>query len=168
MNIARTWEKLTEHQLATAAADLRNAALVLKHAGHYQGALVSQCTGAVCQIGAIDLATYRKLVGPEIPKGWEAITGKRRFWPDYVVTDQEHNLYRGENAIGCLAATVPTGLCALCEYDGDAVDDEPWKVVSHYNDMHCVSASLAINVMRMAADKADEAARVKREALVPA
>lgn len=176
MNVGQTWAKLTEHQLATAAADLRNAALVVKHAGHFQGALVNCRDGSVCQVGAIELATYRTLVGPQTPDSWDRI-GQSVFFSGYVATNHEHNVYRAENAIVCLSETIPHDLCDDCpvvlsECDCDRPycgnHPEPWKIVTHYNDVHCVTPQLAINTLRMAAYNAEVMAASKRKALVSA
>lgn len=179
MQVGYTWAMLTEYQLATAAHDLRNAALVIKHAGHYQGALCDPAKGSVCAVGAIDLATYRTLNTALPPAFAEAgIRPKQGFFYNlgYTETWGEAGHNRAESAIVCLAEFIPPELCdecpehMHCECQSPYCDahSEPWKIVTHYNDTHCVNDDLAINMMRLAADKAEARAREKRRELVPA
>jgi hypothetical protein len=152
---AGTIDKLTPSQLVGAAADLRNAALVIKHAGHFQGALVDRHTGAVCAVGGVELATYKRLVQP--------IKG---VWGTFVINDggwdrlSDRDTYRCDNAIIVLADMIPNELCDLC-----AADREPWEKVTHWNDNHCVTPELAQNVMGLAADAAMRLAADKRSLL---
>jgi hypothetical protein len=153
MNNGHTWAKLTEHQLAMAAADLRNAALVVKHAGHFQGALVAAQSGACCSVGAIELATYKKLYGSSA------------FSSSVAYTEHlDAGVYRADNAIQALAATIPDSLCDECEDD----TREPFAIVVHYNDVHCVTPQLAVNMLRLAAANAENEAIARRKALVSA
>lgn len=144
-----TVDKLTAYQLREAAHDLRNAALVVYYAGHAKGALVARKTGAVCAVGAIQLATKDKLLADEVYHGapvyWHSVVS-----PASLVSGELWN--RAEGAILVLAANVPTDLCADCTslYDGD-----PWQTVTHYNDFHCRSGTILYRLLREAAEQAD-------------
>lgn len=151
---AGTIDKLTPSQLAGAAADLRNAALVVKHAGHFQGALVDRHSGAVCAVGGIELATYKRLVEP-IRGVWGTFVN-----PGTASGPSDRDLYRCDNAVIVLAAMIPDELCDLCNYP-----KEPWEKVTHWNDNHCVSPELAQNMMNLAADDAMRTAAKKRSLL---
>jgi len=161
-------DHLTIPQLETGASDLRNAALVVEHAGHTKGTLFDHEHGTVCAAGAIDLATYRRL-------GYIGDPLKR-----YVVidsfSDSEH--YRAENAYVILADFLPGELCDACDYtkvcdcpDHDGVPHvlhegtTPWEKLIHYNDRHCSGGQLLSNLLRLAADRAELAIFDRRRML---
>lgn len=166
MQLGYTWEKLTAAQLIGAAHDLRNAAMVIKHVGHYKGALVNDKDGRVCAVGAIEIATYKTYYAthPNLPDAFFYATG----WDD-------PGAQRSEAAIISLAAMIPTGLCRECDPDrkcacgcGNDYEFEPFAVVTHYNDEHCLGGTYAMNMMQLAADNAEATAANKRKELVPA
>lgn len=151
---------LTVAELETAHADLLNAALVQKHMGHFQGSLIDAHSGCVCMVGAIDLATYQR---PEaLP-----MAGGHLWWRFAAspanVYERNHN--RAEACIVVMAQTVVRELCTGCCDHINARPAEPWETVTHYNDKHCVSQQLAVNVLRMGAEYAALRAEQKREEL---
>jgi len=164
VNTGQTWDKLTAEQLDCAAHDLRNAARVIKHAGHFKGALCDEHTGQVCLGGAIDLATYRHMVNVRgayysVPQGKYIETGA----------------YRAENCYVVLASFVPTALCHECDDEHPCTmghcrpePREPWEMVTHYNDNHCIGGTHAENMLLLAAESARLLAERKRRALVMA
>lgn len=169
MNTGQTWDKLTAAQLEAGAHDLRNAALVMKHSGHFKGALCDEHTGMVCLGGAIDLATYRSLVNIRgayysVPQGKYIDTGA----------------YRAENCYVILASFIPTGLCHDCDDENPRANcecdlplcagepREPWEMVTHYNDNHCIGGTHAANMLTLAAETARYMAEQKRKELVMA
>jgi hypothetical protein len=171
MNTGQTWDKLTAEQLDGAAHDLRNAALVIKHSGHFKGALCDENTGQVCIVGAIDLATYRRMVNPNATGGYYALPQAEHI---------ESGTYRAENAIIVMASFIPTTLCDDCDddkYNAKCKCDlplctgeprEPWEMVTHYNDNHCIGGSHAYNMLLLAGESARLLAEQKRKVLVMA
>lgn len=147
-----TIDKLTTHQLEAAAADLRNAALVVKHAGYFKNAMVNRNSGEVCALGAIELATYKRLAFIDAPIS---------AWVSLVVGD-DASRYRFENAVIVFADFVPDELCADC-YPRDHWDHE--HRVVHYNDAHCMSGDLLVNILNIAADRALERSADRRSLL---
>lgn len=156
---------LTIGQLAQAAHDLRNAALVVEHAGHTTGAL-ADTDGRVCMAGAIDLATYRRLDS----------RGGGHFMAPHRERYTDAECYRAEAAIRAAAEFVPTDLCPLCDDESRACPRpdtcgcqprEPWEIVTHYNDQHCTGV-VAANVLRLAAEQAEAGAAAKRARLLTA
>lgn len=156
-------DALTCAQLEGAAADLRNAALVIKHAGHFRGALTCRDTGAVCAVGAIDLATYKRLVQP--------IKG---VWGTFIHDEYaDSGAYRASHAVVALADFVPDDLCASCrgDFECHCGEDcgrrglEPFEKVTHWNDNHAVTPDLAIGIINCAADRAAAKAHEKRAML---
>lgn len=146
-----TWDTLSPAALHTAAADLRNAAYLIDHAGHTKG-LRCDSDGSLCLAGAIEAATFR-----------EVRTGLgRMFLVDVHDFDMESNYRRCNDAILALAKFVPTGMCNLCE-----PDHEPWATVTHYNDEHCPGGTVAANMLVLAAVSAEIVAEQRTE-LVPA
>lgn len=143
-------DKLTPSQLVEAAADVRNAALVIKHAGHFRGALTDRKSGAVCAVGGIEVATYKRLT--------QVVDGVWGTFEQPSVNDRD--VYRCDNAIIVLAAFIPEGLCDQCEKP-----TEMWEKVTHWNDNHCVSQQLAENMFTLAADNAMRLAAEKRSLL---
>lgn len=161
-------DSLTATQLDTAAWDLRNAALVVDHAGHAVTTLVNQLTGGVCAAGAIDLATKAKL--GYVGKPYKIFT--------YVHRQKDSEMYRAENAYNALAEALPTALCDRCNYSGpceccqgrkageDCIRGETaWDKVTHYNDNHCTGGPLLAGLLRLSADRAQIAARERRTML---
>jgi hypothetical protein len=161
-------EDLTAGQLIMAAWDLRNAALVVKHATHFKGALVDGDRGGVCIVGAIELATYKELLH---------YPGDRDNVPVWSSQAQYNSIedgsFRAECAITVLAGFVPTGLCEHCddEKPGHHCDcfphcvaepREAWEIATHYNDNHCHGGTMAVNVLRLAADHAEELGMLKK------
>lgn len=159
--------KLTSGQLERASADLRNAALVVKHAGHWQGGLVNRIDGRVCALSAIELATYKKLtyIGQPIAD-YISLTTER--WID-------RDLYRCDSAVIAFADFVPTGLCDLCDDEarerhiatecGTCTPRGPHDIVTHYNDSHCASGVLLTNMFCIAADRSMALAQHRRSLL---
>lgn len=148
---ARTVDLLETHQLDTAAADLRNAGLVVKHAGHFRNALVSRIDGSVCALGAIQLATFKRLA---------KISATGEFTP-LSQSAYSSDLSRADNAVLVFADTLPNNLCDICsvstEYPGDASCH-----VTHYNDRHCASGETLVTLLNRAADKAQTLAADRR------
>jgi hypothetical protein len=142
MRTSTDFGRLRATQLDLAAADLRNAARVLRHTGHYQGALIEKFTGKVCMVGAIELATYKYLRTDEYG-AYAGIT--RHYW----IND---GIYRCDAAISVLADSLPTELCDKCHTAEDTF--EAWEAVVHYNDNHCVLSEISINMLYLAADRA--------------
>lgn len=166
IDYGNTIAKLTVAQLRAASADLRNAALVVKHSGHFKGALVDRETGGCCMSGAIDLATYREL--------YKYASDQWNTAPQFMYIDQ--GCYRAENAVLVLAEFIPDKLCHECDDDyrcecnGHLCDKpprEPWEKVVHYNDNHCAGGTMAVNVLRLAADAADHWSNQKEMAVAP-
>lgn len=163
-------DQFTIPQLETAAADLRNAALVVEHTGHTKGLLVDHNEGGVCAAGAIDLATFRRLGYIDTPLN--------RYLVIDSFSDAEH--YRAEIAYGVLADFLPTELCEHCNYtlvcdcpihDAPHLLHEgvtPWEQVTHYNDNHCTGGQLLANMLRIAADRAELAVFDRRRMLTGA
>jgi len=158
--------QLTQHQLVTAAHDLRNAAMVIKHAGHFQGSLVDYASGSVCAVGAIELATYKTLVTRTFSMSPSA------GFMGLSLHHDDPGLFRCEAAITVLADMIPTGLCSSCDPEASCEcgckntrEMEPFDLVTHYNDQHCTGDKVAINMMRLAADKAEATADSRRQAL---
>lgn len=58
----------------TPATDLRNAALVIEHAGWVQGAAIGRVSGKVCALGALWIATGMRPA--HVPQAW----GDGEFW----------------------------------------------------------------------------------------
>lgn len=164
-------DHLTMPQLETGASDLRNAALVVEHAGHTKGGLVDYDLGTVCAVGAIDLATFRRLAHIDSPiNRWLVIES---------FDDAER--YRAEIAYTILADFLPTELCDACDYTKTC--DCPnhggvphllhegltaWEKVVHYNDAHCTGGTLLANMLRLAADRAELAIYDRRRMLTGA
>lgn len=162
-------DRLTSGQLERAAADLRNARLVVRHAGHFVGALVGRDDGGVCALGAIELATYKKL----------AYIGRPVMTYISLLTEPETSdagLYRCKNAVVAFADFIPSALCPLC--DDETLDKhaaecpsrtctsrDPYDKITHYNDQHCVSGELLENMLGIAADRAMDAAQQRRSLL---
>lgn len=156
-----TLDRLTTFQLDTAAHDLRNAALVVKHAGHFKNAAMDPSTGRVCAAGAIDLATYRRM-------GYLGHVKVYAFIEDYG------DNHRAENAYEVLADFLPEALCDKCDLElkckkhpGEDCKSAitPWEKVTHYNDTHCIGGDLLINMMNCAADRAVTLAAERRTML---
>lgn len=144
--------RLHAKQLDWAADDLRNASLVVKHAHHFKGTHVDRRTGRVCILGAIELATYKELV--------DMGTDGQPFWVTMSREDWALNgIYRCDSAILVLAEVIPEGLCPACE-EGKLF--KGWERVAHYNDNHCIAEALAINMLRLAADYAQQLAEERR------
>lgn len=147
--------KLTADQLRAAANDLRNAALVVYYAGHGRGAMTNRKTGTVCALGAIELATARRLITSRFNYG-------RIYWlanvegADHPGTEAWN---RANAATLVLAENIPTHLCVDCV---QLHDGEPWRQVTHYNDTHCQSGSVLYRMLRQAAEQADEWADQRR------
>lgn len=160
-------DRLTATQLDDTAWDLRNAALVVEHAGHTQGCNVLTTTGEVCAAASIELATHSKLV-TIMPGHWNqvGITAGRGL--DSLV-------YRSENAYAVFTEFLPTSLCDKCTpcADNSCNDawcprvhhDGAWERVVHYNDAHCTGGQLLAGLLRLAADRAQIAARDRRTML---
>lgn len=171
-SLGQTYGGLTVAQLAQAAKDLRNAALVVQHAGYYKGSLVDVNTGMVCVVGAIELATYKRLEHRKFPgPHGDAYYGTPQR--QYI----DGGAYRAEAAIIALADFVPTGLCFDCtEHEPcrchsapcEAQPREPWEIVTHYNDQHCRSGTMAYNVLNLAADETEVRANIKRASVANA
>lgn len=154
--------RLTADQLTTASHDLTNAGMVLRHAGHFKGALCDRNTGSVCAVGAIELATYKRIYTSPM-FSYLTIT-QDNYW-----LSAAHN--RAEAAIVVLAQVVPTGLCKECDddkkfcecgYTCTGAPREAWEKVTHYNDAHCPGGTGAMEVMRMAAEHAANLAEEAR------
>lgn len=156
---------LTVGQLETAAADLRNAALVVTHAGYARGRLLELETGHVCALGAIEFATCKKMIHD-------------RFGFDAESFGVDSMLYRCDNAVAVFADFVPSALCYACndeEIEKHAADctagqlclqpRESYDKVTHYNDAHCVSPDLLINLLGLAADRALDVVHERRTIL---
>lgn len=160
-------DHLTIHQLETAAADLRNAALVVEHSGHTKGRLVHHDQGTVCAAGAIDLATFRRLSYVDL---------LRRYFVMDSFDDREH--YRAEIAYEVFADFLPTELCdhcdysKMCDHNGEPhlfhEDTTAWEKVVHYNDAHCTGGTLLANMLGLAADRAELAIYDRRRLLTGA
>lgn len=161
-----TDSSLTAAQLTRAASDLRNAALVTAHAGHTKHSLVDDNGGQVCALGAIELATYKKLVRDRL--GWASSPA--------IVTGLDGALYRCDLAVKVFADFVPTALCDMCDDDKIAEHNkdcahkcqserESYDKVTHYNDAHCVSPELLVNLFGLAADRALDAVAERRSML---
>lgn len=148
-----TTTRLTVEQLEEAAADLRNAALVVSHAGHAKHSLVDFITGGVCAAGAVEVATFKKLVSD-----FTDVTSTC-----YIAVDvgpwQDAPRYRAEACYAVLGQFLPDDLCDDCA-PGTFV--ESWEVVTHYNDMHCTGGKMLVNVLVMAAEHAEKLAVLKR------
>lgn len=143
-------DKLTAPQLEMAAADLRNARLVVKHAGHFQYALVDRASGAVCALSAIQLATcYRRLA--YFARTYISLV------TDGTLDELDARAYRLQNAVLAFADMIPDELCERCP----SFTERDSRVV-HYNDSHCVSGDLLQNMLGLAADKAMDRAAEKR------
>lgn len=153
---------LTAPQLDAAAADLRNAALVVEHAGHTRGTLLS-LSAEVCALGAIELSTYRKMRRNQD-------TGYWAYEMTHTWTDAES--YRFHNAVRVFAEYVPGGLCTFCSVTSQCLtagchcdEREPHDVVTHWNDNHCESGDTVTGLLRLAADRATAAAADRRHLL---
>lgn len=161
-------EDLTAGQLITAAWDLHNAALVVKHAAYFKGSLVDRETGAVCMVGAIELATYKELAHYPGDQAGYAPTWFANIQHTYV----ESGTLRAECAITVLADFVPNGLCVHCDdeliaqhcdcFPHCAEPREAWEIATHYNDRHCQGGTMAVNVLNLAADHAEELGMTKK------
>lgn len=159
-------DQLTAQQLDEAAWDLRNAALVVEHAGHTQGRNVLASTGEVCAAASIDLATHSKLV-TMMPGSWHQVgvdAGR----------DIDSLVYRSENAYTVFAEHLPTSLCDKCTPCDNCTDeawcprvhhDGKWERVVHYNDAHCHGGAILAGLLRLSADRAQIAARERRTLL---
>lgn len=131
---------IAKEDLWLAVHDLRNAALVVEHAGHTKGAMVAPTTGAVCAGGAIEAATYRPL----------------GFMPTlrlYTLNVAGAPTFRAKNAYTVFADFLPKGLCEKCEWLDDDERTAEYAVV-HYNDFHCPGGKVLINMLNLAADEA--------------
>lgn len=139
-------DTIAREDLEVAVADLRNAALVVEHAGHHQGSMVNGKTGRVCASAAIEIATWRSL---------QYLRGLML----HVISDRDQQTpFRTKNAHRVFAAFLPTDLCQKCAEDADPPfdteqDRDIWRVV-HYNDYHCTGGVTLVNMMRLAADEA--------------
>lgn len=134
-------DTIAREDLETAIADLRNAALVVEHAGHHRGSLMAAKTGALCALAAVEVATYRPL---------EYLSHVGVF----VLNTNRRTTFRTHNALRVLADFLPPELCDKClelyaEEPGDFATQ-----VAHYNDFHCPSGTVLVNMMHLAADEA--------------
>lgn len=155
-----TISQLSVGDLLGAAPDLRNASLVVRHAGHFSGALVDKYDAKVCQVGAIELATYKMLVTSRPYADWPGEhvfhTISRQHWIGGGVT-------RCDAAILVLADTLPDTLCDECDPAADTITTrQPWEKVVHYNDVHVPTAALAAGMLNLAADHAENLAAQRR------
>lgn len=149
---SRTW-RLTVKQLREASEDLCEAAELVNEHGHTRGHMIEKTTGALCALGALEAATYRRLVriGRD---NWTLLLPER-----ITDADLEHRIYRCDNATIVFAETVRH----LCECPGRGDEKLASDLVSHYNDAHCVGGVLLINMMRLAAARAIVLANYKQD-----
>lgn len=160
-------DTLTAPQLEMASADLRNAGLVVRHAGRMTSVLVNRRDGKVCAVGAVELATYKRL---------SYLDGVREYItvPLSVAGWRDGGAYRCDNATLVLADCLPSGLCRLCDdylINRHAADCKvclprtAYDKITHYNDHHCPSDELMVNLMGLGADKAMDLAADRRSLL---
>lgn len=134
--------------LETAAADLRNAALVIEHLGHTRHIAIGPTEPRVCAVGALQLATDGKLT--RTPEG---------VWYGSVLTGAGGG--RLERAVEALADTLPSGLCPDCPPD----PDHPTDRVTHFNDDHCPGGDTMATLLRIAAYRTEGIASDARKLL---
>lgn len=142
--------------LEMAAADLRNAALVIEHLGHTTGISVNNGNAQVCLYGALQLATDSALTHIDT-------AGTVKVWHAVSLPDGDHA--RLLRALDALADSLPTGLCAQCVPDADEGIDRPGAVVTHFNDYHCPGGDTAATLCRIAAYRAEGIASDARKLL---
>lgn len=141
--------------LETAAADLRNAALVIDHLGHTKYIAIHGDTVQVCAYGALQLATDSKL-GRSAEGRWFARS----------LCHWDHTYYgRLERALEALADSLPRNLCAECSADAYLGVDRPGAAVTHFNDKHCPGGDTMATILRIAAMRAEAIASDARKLL---
>lgn len=158
-------DSLTAGQLDLAAGDLYNAAQVVHHAGHGRHALVRRDGGAVCALGAIEAATYKRLAN--IDHIFLLLTTEK---------DYDAGLYRAQNASLVFAEVLPNALCAECDWEdrerhsrvcptGTCYAPEPEAKITHYNDYHCPGGEVLETLFTVAAQRATDRANARRTML---
>ena len=146
-----TYEELTKEDLEGAAHDLANASRVSRYAGHAYGCTLDRITGAVCMVGAIEVATYKEIYTNDVGEYFDLTT------EEWV----ERGVQRADSAILTLAEVIPGGLCSGCPVDRHHVESFPFSKITHFSDFHCTGPQQAARLLDVASIIAEEAARCR-------
>lgn len=146
-----TYEELTKEDLEGAANDLANASQVARYAGHSYGCSLDRITGAVCMVGAIEVATYKEIYTNDVGEFFDLTT------EEWV----EDGVQRADAAILTLAKVIPGGLCSGCPVDRHHVGTFPYTKITHFSDFHCTGSQQAARLLDLASIVAHEAAEAR-------
>ena len=138
------YEDLTPEQLAMAAYDLSNASQIARRAGHATGCTLDRITGAVCMVGAIEVATYKEIYTNDVGEFYDLTT------EEWV----EEGVERADAAILVMARVLPRDLCDNCPDDRHHTESYPFTMITHFSDFHCTGAQQSARLLDLAAEVA--------------
>jgi hypothetical protein len=140
-----TYESLTKEELERAVGDLANASQIARRAGHATGCTLDRITGAVCMVGAIEVATYKEIFTNDVGEFYDLTT------EEWV----EAGVERADAAILVLAYILPSGLCSGCPVDGHGVETFPFSKITHFSDFHCTGPQQSARLLDLASTVAE-------------